>query len=79
MNRQLQLPSNVTRIGRAIKAESSDRIPQIIYYQGGVGTEGGPVSRIVGGATAEGLSDNIREGYSFREPRSDWGYPRVTS
>jgi uncharacterized protein (DUF2235 family) len=62
---KLPIPSNVTRISRAIKNKSSDGIPQVVFYQAGVGSTGTIVNRIIGGATAEGLSDNIREGYAF--------------
>ncbi|CAL8578368.1 hypothetical protein XPA_004157 [Xanthoria parietina] len=65
MNKKIPIPSNVTRISHAIKAKSSDGIPQIVFYQPGVGTEGGFISKAVGGATGEGLSGNIRETYSF--------------
>lgn len=34
-------------------------------YQAGVGTSGGVISRIVGGATGMGLEENVRETYSF--------------
>jgi len=59
------IPTNVTRLSRAIKRQSSDGIPQIVYYHYGVGTQGGIVDRIYGGVTGEGLSENVREGYSF--------------
>jgi uncharacterized protein (DUF2235 family) len=59
------IPSNVTRICRAIKAESSDQIPQTVFYQAGIGSTGGKVNKVVGGATAEGIATNIREGYDF--------------
>ncbi|KAF2418492.1 hypothetical protein EJ08DRAFT_53200 [Tothia fuscella] len=62
---ELPNPSNVTRINRAIKSESSDGIPQICYYQYGLGTQGGIVDRVVMGSVGEGLSDLVREGYSF--------------
>ncbi|KAL8861658.1 MAG: hypothetical protein Q9178_001859 [Gyalolechia marmorata] len=65
MNNKLPVPSNVTRISHAIKAKSGDGVAQIVFYQPGVGTEGGIVSRVVGGATGEGLSGNIRETYAF--------------
>jgi uncharacterized protein (DUF2235 family) len=61
----MQLPSNVTRLGRAVKPVSSDGVAQVVYYQAGVGTEGGYLSRLAGGATAEGLAGNIREAYAF--------------
>lgn len=60
-----QLPSNVSRIGWAIKDTSRDGIPQIVNYQAGVGTMGGPVARAVGGATGLGLKENMREAYTY--------------
>jgi uncharacterized protein (DUF2235 family) len=61
----LQVPSNVTRIGRAIKAEDRNRHPQIVYYQAGVGTGLTFVDQLLGGGTGKGISENIREAYSF--------------
>jgi len=55
----------VSRFGWAIKDTSSDGIPQIVHYQAGVGTSGGILSRAIGGATGEGLEENVRETYSF--------------
>lgn len=65
MSGDIPIPSNVTRISQAIKPISDDGIPQIVYYQAGVGTQGSILNRVIGGATAEGLSENIRAGYSF--------------
>jgi uncharacterized protein (DUF2235 family) len=42
-------PSNVTRLSRAIKAESNDGIQQVVYYHYGVGSQGGMVDRVVMG------------------------------
>ncbi|PSN72072.1 hypothetical protein BS50DRAFT_597501 [Corynespora cassiicola Philippines] len=64
-NGKLSVPSNVTRISRAIKAVSQDGVPQIVNYHFGVGTQGGPVNRLISGTTGEGLGDNVREAYSF--------------
>jgi uncharacterized protein (DUF2235 family) len=61
----LQVPSNVTRITRSIKPYHSDGRNQIVYYQAGVGTGMLALDRILGGATGEGLSENIREAYAF--------------
>lgn len=55
----------MSRFGWAIKDTSSDGIPQIVHYQAGVGTSGGILSRAIGGATGEGLEENVRETYSF--------------
>jgi uncharacterized protein (DUF2235 family) len=56
---EYQVPSNVTRICRCIKQEARDAstgniIPQIIYYQSGVGTESTLYNKIVGGSTGQG-------------------------
>jgi hypothetical protein len=60
-----QVPSNVTRICRAINAESFDGLPQVVYYQAGVGTGMGIRDKVVGGGTGVGLSEHIREAYDF--------------
>ena len=62
---KLPLPSNVTRLSQAIKPTSSDGIQQVIYYQAGIGSTGSFLNRVIGGATAQGLSENIRNAYSF--------------
>lgn len=62
---QQQPPSNVSRIGWAIKDTSRDGIPQVVVYQAGVGSTGGRVSRTIGGATGAGLKENVREAYSY--------------
>ncbi len=56
---EYEIPSNVTRICRCIKQEARDAkkgevIPQIIYYQSGVGTESTLYNKIVGGSTGQG-------------------------
>lgn len=59
------IPSNVTRISRAIASEDDDHHPQVVYYQNGIGTGIGPYNRLAGGGTGLGLAENIREAYSF--------------
>ncbi|KAH0541952.1 hypothetical protein FGG08_003584 [Glutinoglossum americanum] len=61
----LQVPSNVTRIARSILPYHKDGRNQIVYYQAGVGTGMFAMDKILGGATGEGLSENIREAYAF--------------
>jgi uncharacterized protein (DUF2235 family) len=61
----LQIPSNVTRISRALKRIDHNGKPQIIYYHSGVGTGFSAVDMISGGLTGKGISENIREVYSF--------------
>ncbi|KAG8626227.1 hypothetical protein KVT40_005172 [Elsinoe batatas] len=58
-------PSNVTRIGRAIKPQSEYGIKQVVYYSHGVGSHGGLVDRLYGGITGEGLAEMVREEYGF--------------
>ena len=63
-------PSNVTRIARAIRPigrdDKGNAIPQVIFYQNGVGTGSKSLYvKYVGGATGDGLADHIREAYSF--------------
>ena len=60
-----QTPSNVTRIARAMKDQDDAHHQQIVYYQAGVGTGIGLYDHLVGGSTGAGLSENIREAYSF--------------
>jgi uncharacterized protein (DUF2235 family) len=65
------VPSNVTRICRCIKHEARHKrtgktIPQIIYYQSGIGSTADSIySKYIGGATGKGISEHIREAYSF--------------
>ena len=49
INGKLAVPSNVTRISRAIKAVSQDGIPQVVNYHFGVGSSGGLLDRVRGG------------------------------
>ena len=61
----LQVPSNVTRISRALSKTSLDGKHQIIYYHSGVGTGSSVIDTITGGILGTGISENIREVYSF--------------
>jgi uncharacterized protein (DUF2235 family) len=76
---EYQVPSNVTRICRCIKQEARDPktgavIPQIIYYQSGVGTESTIYNKIVGGSTGQGmLSINLRSGLPITNVESRAG------
>ncbi|KAH9822066.1 putative alpha/beta hydrolase domain (DUF2235), partial [Teratosphaeria destructans] len=60
----LSIESNITRLSRAIKAQSSDGIPQVSYYHFGVGAGGTVLNKLMG-ATGSGLAEIVREGYSF--------------
>ena len=61
----LATPSNVTRICRALLPRSHDGIPQIVYYQAGVGSGNNFYSYLAGGFLGEGISENVREAYAF--------------
>lgn len=56
-------PSNVVKIAYRVAKRDGD-IPQIIYYDQGVGT-GNSVDRATGGAFGEGLEANIHDAYRF--------------
>lgn len=53
----LQVPSNVTRISRALSKVGLDGKPQIIYYHSGVGSTGSFVDTITGGLLGTGISE----------------------
>jgi uncharacterized protein (DUF2235 family) len=56
-------PTNVVRLAYRVAKRSGD-VPQIVYYDQGVGT-GNLVDRVSGGALGEGLEDNIHDAYRF--------------
>jgi hypothetical protein len=43
-----EVPTNITRITRALLNTAADGTPQIVYYQSGVGC-GGTIDKIIGG------------------------------
>jgi len=57
------IPTNVVRLAYRV-AKRDDTIPQIVYYDLGVGT-GNIIDRIAGGVLGEGLEDNIYDAYRF--------------
>ena len=57
--------TNVSRLAWAIKPIDANGVPQIVYYQSGVGTAGTKASQIASGALGMGLSHNMRDAYSF--------------
>lgn len=64
LKESVAIPSNITRLSRAIKSQSSDGIPQVVSYHWGIGAGGGIFDRL-SGATGNGLSEITREGYQF--------------
>jgi hypothetical protein len=56
--------TNVVRVAQAVKPVSADGIPQVVYYNAGVGS-GGPIDRFLGGVFCAGLRDNLKRGLAF--------------
>ncbi|KAE8389099.1 hypothetical protein BDV23DRAFT_184803 [Aspergillus alliaceus] len=71
VNGKDNIPSNITRLCRAINSigiDSKDHKPwqQIVWYDSGVGaTSTGIMSTGIEGALGEGLEENIIEAYNF--------------
>ncbi|OCH96096.1 hypothetical protein OBBRIDRAFT_766161 [Obba rivulosa] len=60
--------TNVLRLARAID-HTDDRfhppIPQVVYYQSGIGSSSNIYDQIVNGVTGGSLGDKVREAYAF--------------
>jgi uncharacterized protein (DUF2235 family) len=56
-------PTNVVKLGYRVAKRDGD-IPQLIYYDQGVGT-GNTLDRASGGAFGDGLEENIHDAYRF--------------
>ena len=61
----LSIPSNVTRICRALEPSGHDGVQQVCYYQAGLGSANNWYSFFIGGYLGEGISENVREAYGF--------------
>ncbi|KAK0544354.1 hypothetical protein OC846_000590 [Tilletia horrida] len=57
--------SNIALLAQAVKTHDQDGVPQVVYYQSGVGTSLGLISNLISGATGFGLLDNLIKAYSF--------------
>jgi uncharacterized protein (DUF2235 family) len=57
-------PTNVVRLGYRVAKRDAAGVPQIVYYDQGVGT-GNSIDRLTGGAIGQGLDDNIYDAYRF--------------
>ncbi len=64
-------PTNVVKMARAIASKgtatppASGLVTQTVFYDQGVGTDGGPLSRLLGGVSGLGLSKTIKDAYRF--------------
>ena len=57
--------TNVVKMASALSSASDDGLPQLLYYDSGIGTEGDLLLRVYDGATGAGISDNILQAYRF--------------
>lgn len=56
-------PTHVVRMAHCVEAVG-DGVPQVIYYDAGVGTES-PLRKLTGGAFGTGLEENVQDLYRF--------------
>src|ERR1044072_2823228 len=60
--------TNVSRLAgptRPVDKRDGQDVTQIVFYQSGVGTQGDLASKVAGGALGLGLSQNLRDAYTF--------------
>ncbi len=57
--------TNVVKMARALAPVSDDGTVQELYYDTGIGSEGGMIKRVFDGATGTGISENILQAYRF--------------
>jgi uncharacterized protein (DUF2235 family) len=60
--------TNILRLARTINHEDNrfnPAIPQVVYYQSGIGSENNFYSEYVQGATGANLAEKVEEGYGF--------------
>ncbi|MCL1471827.1 DUF2235 domain-containing protein [Argonema antarcticum] len=55
-------PSNVIKLAQAVKSSGSDGVPQIVFYDEGIGSDS---NKILGGVTGLGIDRNIQDAYRF--------------
>jgi hypothetical protein len=63
-NATLQIPTNVTRLHRALRKRDAAGWTQIMYYHSGVGTSGGLADSVAGGVFGVGVSEVSDDGNS---------------
>jgi uncharacterized protein (DUF2235 family) len=57
-------PSNVVKIAQGITPIDTQGIPQIVFYDEGIGTEN-KLQKLLGGIAGKGIDRNIQDGYRF--------------
>ncbi|KAB5590561.1 Choline transporter [Ceratobasidium theobromae] len=68
IKRQSWMYSNVLKLARCLHHEDQrydPPIPQIVFYQSGIGSEQNPYSRFIDGATGASLAEKVQEAYAF--------------
>ena len=65
-----ECPTNVVRLAQAVKRTASDGVPQIVFYDEGIGVDS---NKIVGGVTGLGIDKNIQDAYRFLSFNYDQG------
>ncbi len=65
LNQQQYSPTNVLRIARPLSKTDDDGHHQVIYYDLGIGTDGGFGYQILCGATGYVLSSRLLKAYRF--------------
>jgi uncharacterized protein (DUF2235 family) len=68
--------TNVVRVGQAIKPIATGGVPQIVYYNSGVGSEG-KIDQFLGGVFGAGVKSNVKRGLTFLSFNYDSGEPDI--
>lgn len=61
---EVDCPTNVVKVSRAVRLKGDDGVHQIVHYQRGVGSRPG-LDRWTGGAFGHGLAINVQDAYHF--------------
>ncbi len=64
-DRGIRTPSNVVKTARAVLPLDSKKVPQVVFYDEGVGSSRWTMDKMLGGASGVGLSKNICDCYRF--------------
>jgi uncharacterized protein (DUF2235 family) len=65
-----ECPTNVLKLAQAVKRTASDGVPQIVFYDEGIGVES---NKIMGAVTGLGIDKNIQDAYRFLSFNYDQG------
>lgn len=66
-------PTNILHLARYLAHRDDDGIPQLVFYDPGVGTQGNIATRVVHGITGKGIDENIMQLYTFLAMNYDEG------